>query len=117
MTKMKKNRGKHGSFEKLRRQAEMRLLARDTKLSKIPSKDKNELIHELGVHQLELEMQNEELRHTQIELAESRDKYHELYDFAPIGYFISDNDHLYYRLNPDAITSWQRRFQITVGRE
>jgi PAS domain S-box-containing protein len=90
MTKMKKNKGKHSSFEKLRRQAEKRLLERDAKLSKIPSKDKNELIHELGVHQLELEMQNEELRRMQIGLAESRDKYHELYDFAPIGYFIID---------------------------
>jgi hypothetical protein len=48
------------------------------------------LVQELEVHQLELEMQNEELRQAQEALESSRNAYAELYDFAPAGYFSFD---------------------------
>src|SRR5512140_3615423 len=47
----------------------------------------NALLEDLRIHQVELEMQNEELRRAQQELEESRTRLLDLYDFAPVAYF------------------------------
>jgi two-component system cell cycle sensor histidine kinase/response regulator CckA len=46
------------------------------------------IVHELKVHQIELEMQNEELRRTQLELEHVKARYFDIYDLAPEGYLI-----------------------------
>jgi diguanylate cyclase (GGDEF)-like protein/PAS domain S-box-containing protein len=75
----------------LRRQAENRLRSKMAELYHPRTEEETQkLVHELEVHQIELEMQNEELRRAQEELELSRDKYAELYDFAPVGYFTFD---------------------------
>jgi PAS domain S-box-containing protein len=50
------------------------------------------LVHELRVHQIELEMQNEELVRAQVELTATRERYFDLYNLAPVGYFIVSHE-------------------------
>lgn len=52
----------------------------------LASDDIKKIIHELRVHQIELTMQNEELRHAQEEIDAARERYFDLYDRAPVGY-------------------------------
>ncbi|MDO9035552.1 MAG: PAS domain-containing protein [Methanoregula sp.] len=76
-----------GTGHSLRDEAEEQL-ARSPKPSPgSPVQTPEALIHELQVHQIELEIQAEELRKSKLALEESRDKYLGLYDFAPLGYF------------------------------
>lgn len=70
----------------LRERAEAVVRSRRTDISAMARQDLQALVHELQVHQMELEIQNEELRLAQLELAQSRDRYSLLYDFAPVGY-------------------------------
>lgn len=48
------------------------------------------LVHELQVHQIELELQNEELQQSRLEVEAGLQSYTDLYDFAPVGYFTLD---------------------------
>jgi len=55
--------------------------------SELREQTPEEIIHELRVHQIELEIQNDELKRVQFELEASRDEFQDLYDFSPVGYF------------------------------
>lgn len=60
---------------------------------------KDELIEELRIHQIELELQNDELKDSQIKLEDSQNKYFELYNLAPVGYFTLDENGLILDVN------------------
>ena len=86
---MKNNRSPNG-LEDLRKRAEESLKSEPDRPDDIRLGEANCLIHELRVHQIELEMQNEELRRAQNDLEISRSRYADLYDFAPLSYFTFD---------------------------
>lgn len=72
----------------LRRRAEQRVGRHDADSPAVHADaDTKRLLHELEVHQIELEMQNAELRIARDEAEAMLEKYTELYDFAPVGYF------------------------------
>lgn len=85
----------------LRRQAEAQLNATKRKHLDIPTSpdDMQRIIHELAVYQIELEMQQDELLQTRVELEESLDCYTELYDFAPLGYLTLDREGMIRKVN------------------
>jgi PAS domain S-box-containing protein len=74
----------------LRKQAGKRLRVTGRDVAAMPVKDVQRLVHELQVHQIEKDMQNEELRRAHVELEAARDRYLDLYDFSPIGHLTLD---------------------------
>jgi PAS domain-containing protein len=83
----------------LRARAE-KLVERGTvSLGDLSSNELASLFHELQVHQIELKMQNEELRSAQEELERSRTKYFSLFDLAPVGYLTLDRTGLILEAN------------------
>ncbi|NQX00493.1 PAS domain S-box protein [bacterium] len=80
--------------EKLRREAEAIQLERTAGAPEPATEssphEMRRLLHELQVHQIELEMQNEELRRGQWEIEAARARYFDLYDLAPVGYLTLD---------------------------
>lgn len=90
---MKKDNNTSADAAELRRRAEARLRAAAAK--GVPARtaaDTQRLVHEVQVHQIELEMQNEELRQSRAEAEAGLERYTELYDFAPVGYLTLGRD-------------------------
>lgn len=89
---MKKEKGTEKNAG-LRRRAEERLRGKKKENGPSPGEqDARRMVHELQVHQIELELQNEELERAREELERQLEKYSDLYNFAPVGYFTLDSD-------------------------
>jgi|WetSurMetagenome_2_1015567.scaffolds.fasta_scaffold21931_4 PAS domain S-box-containing protein len=88
-----------GLLPRLRRQAEEQLEANRPVIDEMLNGDAGRLVHELRVHQVELELQNEELRSALRQLEESHAKYSDLYDFAPVSFLTLDKKGLILEAN------------------
>jgi PAS domain S-box-containing protein len=87
---MKKKKSESQQARALRQRAEKSLHSRRPEAEELAAAELPNLLHELRVHQIELEMQNEALRQSQVDLEASRARYADLYDFAPVGYLTLD---------------------------
>jgi PAS domain S-box-containing protein len=112
---MKADKGDPLKFEELRKRAEDIVgKISEERVGAISPAEIRTLIHELSVHQIEMEMQNEELRRAQEDLAKSRDELAILYDTAPVGYLTLDKQGLILRANPTGVAILGRdRRQLT----
>ena len=88
----------------LRKRAEAFLEKTPSTVKEMPAEDIKGLIEELRIHQVELEMQGDELRRSQEELEDARDRYLDLYDFAPVGYFTVSEEGIILEANLTAAT-------------
>jgi PAS domain S-box-containing protein len=75
----------------LRRRAETRLRRRPARARPPEPTDLRRIVHELEVHQVELQMQNQELVDAQAALTAARDRYASLFDLAPVAYLVLDH--------------------------
>lgn len=100
--------------EMLRKKAEEKLTENQKKSDKLNTEsDVKKLVHELQVHQIELEMQNEELRQAYETTEAALKKYTMLFDLAPIGYFSLDAEGTISELNfTGADILKERRFSL-----
>ncbi|HWQ65695.1 MAG TPA: PAS domain S-box protein [Methanospirillum sp.] len=83
----------------LRREADRRPGGPDTSSGDMKGKSPEALIHELRVHQRELEIRSEEVKRAHQDLEDLRERYLYLYDFAPVGYFTLTRDALIAEVN------------------
>ncbi|MBV5340962.1 MAG: response regulator [Deltaproteobacteria bacterium] len=82
--------GQEAKFRVLRSRAETLMVQSKGVPTDLDYKDVQALVHDLSVHQIQLEMQNDELQQAQLEMQQVRDEYLKLYNHAPTGYISLD---------------------------
>jgi PAS domain S-box-containing protein len=87
------------SFLSLRKKAEHAIKRASTTINNNENIKIYKLLHELEVHQVELEVQNDELQRTLLNLNNTQNKYHSLYNLSPVGYLTIDESRLIFEVN------------------
>lgn len=122
---MKKDKNTTSGTASLRRLAEERLQKESAQIPLMAPEDTRRLLHELQVHQTELEIQNEELRQARGEVEAGLAKYADLYDFSPVGYLTLDRSTAILQVNLSGASLLgfersrllKRRFDLFVAEE
>jgi len=103
------------NLKTLRERAEA-LAQTNTQFENLTKQDMMKLLHELQVHQIELELQNEELRQTQERLHKTEQQYRDLFVFAPVAYIIMDAKGVIQDLNLMATQMLSHERSRAIGR-
>ncbi|GAB6193951.1 two-component system sensor histidine kinase NtrB [Desulfocastanea catecholica] len=99
-----------------RRQAEKKIrMMEELQSDLLDPKTVRRLVYDLRVHQIELEIQNEELRGLQQELEASKSRFKDLYDWAPAGYITVNNKGVIVEANRTAATMLNVAAETLVG--
>src|SRR5512135_885527 len=112
-----KGRPGQKNISALRKRAEEIIKASPELLSEMKGVDVQALVHDLQVHQIELEMQAEELLDTQRRLEDARDRYTDLFDNAPVGYLVLDKSGKVSEANLKAAQMLELQRWELVGRQ
>ncbi|MCB1176114.1 MAG: PAS domain S-box protein, partial [Leptospiraceae bacterium] len=91
-------------FEKLREKAKGILKSKEINFSDLTKEEVYALVTDLEIYQIELELQNEELQKTQKDLKDSNASYIDLFEMAPIAYFILDTEFKILQVNNIAVS-------------
>jgi len=103
-------------YERLRRMADQKVQHRSGHVENIDSADLSRLIDEIQIFQVELELQNEEMRHSLEELEKSRTRFSRLFDMAPAGYVVLDESGMILQVNQTLVTMLKKRPDALMGK-
>ncbi len=103
------------AFGRLREKAEQLLREKGGETLDFDKDDLLRLAHELEVYQVELELQNQELRHAKAEIEESRNEFFDLYESAPVAYLTLNEKGVIERANKAAYQMLKGSEELLVG--
>ncbi len=104
-------------YNRLRKKAEQLREKGEVDIGKLTPDEIKAYVHELNVHKIELDLQNDELRRIQQELEEAKQKYFHLFEFAPIGYLSLDMKNRILSCNFTAALMLESEKESLLGKE